>query len=527
MNEDNPFKSKSKIPHSPTKVYKPLYDEEENSLKNKETEPSKETETEKDNTKKTNNFNSPETAQQFSNVTHRKKHKIKTKISCQILHEDKILKDENLLFDFPEIPESSTDQSQDEFNLKSIIEEKFPNFQKIFINNYQNTQNQTKLQEDNYDNWSVDSNMVIPIKDITDLIKEYKGEEKDLNTFIKNIDKLWTHIGAYEEADKARFLLVLQIKLIGKAADATKDVTFNNWTDVKKALKDNINPQKNIEKAELKLNNIRQKEKEDVEKYAKRVEDALENFNKSFNLEEENEILKKENDRKARKAFENGLSDPQLRNKVITRGNKTLKESIDYVVEQELRQSEITPNATPTKFCNHCKMNNHNTIDCRKKPNNNNNNNNKFNPNQTPNNSNPPFKREITCYRCSKVGHYASECRSSMNTNEQFTNRNGQNNSNNNNFPNNQNNFSNKSPFSPNRPNNSNGFSNNSTPRTYPNSNHFNNSNGDGLNGDNSRQNHNRNNENTRNSRNVRFYENDLPIEEATASVDYINKSKN
>lgn len=50
----------------------------------------------------------------------------------------------------------------------------------------------------------------IPIKDITDLIREYKGEEKDLNTFIKNVDKLWKRIENYEENDKTRFLLILQ-----------------------------------------------------------------------------------------------------------------------------------------------------------------------------------------------------------------------------------------------------------------------------------------------------------------------------
>lgn len=70
---------------------------------------------------------------------------------------------------------------------------------------------------------------------------------------------------------------------------------------------DNINPQKNIEKAELKLATIKQASKEDVEKYAKRVEDLLDNLNKSFNFEPgNNDIIRRENDRKARKAFENG-----------------------------------------------------------------------------------------------------------------------------------------------------------------------------------------------------------------------------
>lgn len=102
-------------------------------------------------------------------------------------------------------------------------------------------------------------------------------------------------------------------------------------------MKEKINPQKNIEKAELKLTAIKQNTNEDVENYARRVEELLENLNKSFNTEENNEIIVKENDRKARKAFENGLLNNNLKSRAIARGNKTLREAVDYVIEQELR----------------------------------------------------------------------------------------------------------------------------------------------------------------------------------------------
>lgn len=82
--------------------------------------------------------------------------------------------------------------------------------------------------------------MVIPIKDITDLIKGYKGEENDLNSFIKNIDKLWGHIADYEQADKDRFMLVIQLKLTDKAAYATKKEDFNEWTAVRKETPRNL-----------------------------------------------------------------------------------------------------------------------------------------------------------------------------------------------------------------------------------------------------------------------------------------------
>lgn len=252
--------------------------------------------------------------------------------------------------------------------------------------------------------WSLSENMAIPIKDITELIKEYKGEEKELNTFIKNIDKLWNHIAQYDDHDKTRFLLVLQLKITEKAAEATKNVDFESWEIVKKALKENINPQKNIEKAELKLSTVKQNPKEDTETYAKRVEELLENLNKSMDLDGNNEIIKNQNDRKARKArksFEQGLADQNLKKLVINRGTKTLKESIDYIVEQELRQFELNE-----KYCTICNSKQHSTAECR------NNQKNKF---ESKTNQNNKF-----CTFCQRKYHDISECRtlqmSRMNT---------------------------------------------------------------------------------------------------------------
>lgn len=217
--------------------------------------------------------------------------------------------------------------------------------------------------------FSEHTDMAIPIKDITDLIKECKGEAKDLNTYVRNIDHLWKHIETYEAADKTRFMIFLKLKLVDKAAEAVKDADFTGWETVKQALKKNINPQKNIEKAELKLTTAKQKEKEDVETFSKRIEELLENFNKSFNLEEDNEILKTENDRKARRAFENDLTNDDLKNKAIAKGSKTLKDAVDYIIEQELRQAEFKPKEkNDKKFCNYCKADDHEIQDCKKRP---------------------------------------------------------------------------------------------------------------------------------------------------------------
>lgn len=194
----------------------------------------------------------------------------------------------------------------------------------------------------------------MPIRDVTKLIPKYSGKEKGLDSFIKKIDKLWTHIADFPENEHTQFLLVLQLKLTEKAADAVQDNEFDNWDAVKADLIEHITPHRNTEKSELKLCAIKQLPKEDLESYAKKIEDALDTLNRSFSQEDQNDTIKRENERKARKVFENGFSEPSLRDKAIACGCNTLKEAVDYIIEQELRYSELKPTVTPDT-CAYCK----------------------------------------------------------------------------------------------------------------------------------------------------------------------------
>lgn len=271
----------------------------------------------------------------------------------------------------------------------------------------------------------------VPIEVIVGMIPEYDGEEHDLDIYLNKIDRLWKHIEDNPAADKSRFMLMLQIHLYDKAAHATKDVDFDEWAPVRKALKDNINPQKNIEKAELKLTAAKQMSNEDVEAFATRVNGLLDNLNKSFCLEVENDILKKENDRKARKAFENGLFNTELRTRAITRGNKTFRESVDYVIEQELRNVETRRKPVTEKICTYCLTPNHEAFECRKRLNRQNptvrtprvppiyhNSQSEFpNPNYRRSIPNELPNREVSCYFCNQRGHYASQCPARNNRN--------------------------------------------------------------------------------------------------------------
>lgn len=247
--------------------------------------------------------------------------------------------------------------------------------------------------------WSVHSKKMaqMEMRDIVKLIPEYDGKEKTLDTFIKKIDKLWGYIADNDDADKNQLLLVLQLKLVGKAAEAVQDNEFVNWQSVKEALINKITPHRNTEKSELKLCATKQKPGESIEDYAQRIEDALSTLNRSFPQEEQNEAIKKVNDRKAKTSFENGLFSTFLKNQVIGQNCTTFRNSVDYVIEQDLRRAETRPKNN-NLFCSFCKMTNHSVENCRRK-----------NQNNYSRNTN---EKEIICYKCGKKNHYANECRS-------------------------------------------------------------------------------------------------------------------
>lgn len=331
-----------------------------------------------------------------------------------------------------------------------------------------NKENEFFDHSNNFIKYQTENNemaLALTIEEATNLLPEYDGNEKHLESYISLVDQLWLAIALLNAQEKAKFLLFLRARLTKKAADVAVKINFNDWETAKTNLRNEINPPANIEKCEMKLCQVKQKEKESVEDYAKRVEDLLISLNKSYQANENIDIVKNENDRKARRSFENGLFNANLKYQAIGHGSKSFNDSVAYTVEQSLRlglttydspqryepQQFNTQQKSPQqynrqqfnrqrKYCSFHNVNTHNTNECKAKRQNDqtnsfsnnipyNRNNNapqqySFNQNQQKNVSNnapspasPPrsnvrlSRDDYFCVSCKKQGHTSHFCK--------------------------------------------------------------------------------------------------------------------
>lgn len=74
-------------------------------------------------------------------------------------------------------------------------------------------------------------------------------------------------------------------------------------------------------------------------------------------------FCKNENDKKAKRAFENGIRSTEIQDRLITANLSTFSEAAEYARTQEIRMDEIPKNEI---FCIYCKIPGHKTENCRK-----------------------------------------------------------------------------------------------------------------------------------------------------------------
>lgn len=212
----------------------------------------------------------------------------------------------------------------------------------------------------------------ITYSDLKDLIPRYDGNKNKLDEFIQTVDSLETQLT--EDRDKKLFDLSVKSHLTGTAFNAIRHLKVTTWPEIKKSLKDKLNPL-DATTCYTALTHVKQNQNENMTDFAIRVETLLTNLNRSSTIGAENATIKyvhASNERLAKRAFENGILNFKLKTLIIAKNQDTLEraiiEALDLDSTGEFKNYEKRNNTSNNKkFCGFCKRSNHTESECFKK----------------------------------------------------------------------------------------------------------------------------------------------------------------
>lgn len=254
----------------------------------------------------------------------------------------------------------------------------------------ENTSNQTESKR---------VNMAIVYKDIKDLIPNYSGERKGLDEFIQTIDSLASQLT--EDRDKKLFNLSVKTHLKDKAFNTIRHLQNPTWGEIKQALKDKLNPL-DATSCYNALTHAKQISNESITDFAMKVETLLTNLNRSSTIdasETTRKYVQDGNEQLAKRAFENGILNFQLKTLIIAKNKKTLESAIREALDMDSTGEYKNTETKKSRTCNLCKKRGHLEHECFKK-------------NAATKENNPEAeKTEKVCSFCKRKGHTVQECR--------------------------------------------------------------------------------------------------------------------
>lgn len=269
------------------------------------------------------------------------------------------------------------------------------------------------------------NNTMASIDTIRAMIPKCDDELKNLAAFIGMCDRLHRKIRV---EDRPMFcLMVLSRASESSLYDLVKDLPDEaTWEDVKTALSTETTPPMSRTAAQAQISNLKQKNSESMQDYAKRARAYLRQLNEAVcveaTTEETKKFVKVENERIAKRAFEDGIFSSDLRMYTRTLNKKNLADAIEEALDNEARMVPVRPITTCShckkaghvaencftkkneqKTCNICKLKGHTEEHCRKR--------NATKETPRPADSTAENKNaHITCNYCKEKGHYANEC---------------------------------------------------------------------------------------------------------------------
>lgn len=264
------------------------------------------------------------------------------------------------------------------------------------------------------------------------MLIRFDGNKQKLHEFIDNCDKAHSLVN---ENNKNILFAIIETKITDNARALIRNRKFDEWKELKEHLLDIFSEKRTMGQWQLELNSLKQNNNESILEYSSKVETCYIKLINSLDgsLEEGAkkaciQLLKNQ----ALSVFVSGLN-KELALIVKSQKPSDLETAIALALseEQELKSKfEIQKYQTlNTKYCSICKRNNHNTINCRFKPNNtiqfqkpqskpniryvnNNQNQNSYKTFQNSQNFNHNSSSYTKfCNYCKRKGHLINECR--------------------------------------------------------------------------------------------------------------------
>lgn len=198
--------------------------------------------------------------------------------------------------------------------------------------------------------------------DILRSLVDFDTKSNDsIKRFINTTDLLWNSLEKNATSIE-RFHFKIKLKLAKCNQTFLHKIENMQWPAIKnEILKDySVNSARDTL---AQMNTIKQKSCETLFEFANRCKNLLFDMN-SFLGASADPGMEAINDRSARKAFEDGLSDNGLRNFVKNIPTRNLQELIDITVERFERNLSVAPRKD---LCNYCHKGPHKEAECRKK----------------------------------------------------------------------------------------------------------------------------------------------------------------
>lgn len=295
---------------------------------------------------------------------------------------------------------------------ETIDSEADDSFSSILNNTIENFSNLTIIDTKSE---TINIKMALNTNLVFKILPEFDGNHEHLTKFLNLCNFFYKPLTDADE--KALFLEIVKLKLVGQAGKIFKYKTINDWKSFADELELQFLKKVSYISLQKKLLNIKQYANEDIRSYANRIEQLVSELNSACMIVDKDCKVESINADYALMTFIDGLANHDIKIILKCREKLDLKTAVELATREELsikkpfipfsfpNNNQTTPQnfnsgaikkepgAFIRKYCTNCKIPNHDISECRRLV-------------QSQNLN----SRNSVCSFCGKLGHLSNRC---------------------------------------------------------------------------------------------------------------------